>query len=415
MLGRLGAAGDREAQALLRRAAVVARRDEAGEEGVAGADRRDRLDRRARSPRRHARWSSPSSSEATQPSGRVITASPAPSSTRLRRPSSASSRSLNSWPTAPSASRTFGRHGGGAGAERGEQRLALGVDASSRRRSPSAPRPSAPRRRAARTAAGCRRSRRCARRGPGRAASRGSAPAPRRVTSGPRSLISVCSPEVGSTTARLVLDSPPIQVKSVRIDSSARRSISRAPVGPAGQAGGDHRPVQELQRAGDVDALAAGDGARLDGAVAMALPEARDRDGAVDRGVEGDGEDHPALSSLSALSRLLRILSSCILRLSSGVLCLGACRPLPLSRLAGWPPPALSPARLVSISSTLQVSRSPPTTRRRIGFLTTEVTLSKVVAAPDRMGGHQRTGSRGPAVDADRDVPERPGPSSPPR
>src|SRR5215211_115149 len=52
------------------------------------------------------------------------------------------------------------------------------------------------------------------------------------VTSGPRSLISVCSPDVGSMIARLVRDSPPILVKSLRIASSARSSRMRAPVGP---------------------------------------------------------------------------------------------------------------------------------------------------------------------------------------
>src|SRR5215208_6476648 len=43
VLGRLGAAGDREAQAVLVVAPGVAGRHEAGQEGVAGADRRDRL------------------------------------------------------------------------------------------------------------------------------------------------------------------------------------------------------------------------------------------------------------------------------------------------------------------------------------------------------------------------------------
>ena len=60
----------------------------------------------------------------------------------------------------------------------------------------------------------------------------------------------------------------------------------------AGEAGGDHRPAEQAERAGDVDPLAAGDGAALDRAVAVAEAEVRHRDGAVDRGVEGDGEDH---------------------------------------------------------------------------------------------------------------------------
>ena len=52
--------------------------------------------------------------------------------------------------------------------------------------------------RSGRRAAASRRRRRCRRRGPGRAACRGTARPRRRVTAGPRSLISVCSPLVGS-------------------------------------------------------------------------------------------------------------------------------------------------------------------------------------------------------------------------
>src|SRR3954454_14188602 len=44
VLHGLGPTGHREAQAVLRRAAAVARRDDAREERVAGADRRARLD-----------------------------------------------------------------------------------------------------------------------------------------------------------------------------------------------------------------------------------------------------------------------------------------------------------------------------------------------------------------------------------
>src|SRR4029450_6574297 len=109
-----------------------------------------------------------------------------------------------------------------------------------------------------------------------------------------------------------------------------------------------------------VDALAAGDGARLDGAVTMALTKARDRDGAVDRGVQGDGENHREPPSRSALSRLLRTLSSCILRLSSGVRCCGACRPFrrgPGLAVAG----SLDPCpRLISSSPTsITIATSP--------------------------------------------------------
>ena len=131
-------------------------------------------------------------------------------------------------------------------------------------------------------------------------------------TSGPRSLISVCSPEVGSTTARLVRDSPSIRVKSWRIDSSASCSRMREPVAAAGQPGGDHGPAEQLQGARHVDALAAREGARLDGAMAVPEPEVRDRDRAVDRGIQGDGEDHcgSCLSLLTLVPRRRRVSAS---------------------------------------------------------------------------------------------------------
>ena len=116
------------------------------------------------------------------------------------------------------------------------------------------------------------------------------------ATSGPRSLISVCSPEVGSITARLVRDSPSMRVKSLSIDSSRSRSSIRVPVAAAGEPGGDHGPAEQLQGARDVDALAARHRPRLDRAMAMAETEVRDRDGAVDRGVQGDREDHALLA-----------------------------------------------------------------------------------------------------------------------
>src|SRR5215213_4335883 len=52
------------------------------------------------------------------------------------------------------------------------------------------------------------------------------------LTPGPRSLISVCSPEVGSITARLIRVSAAILVKSVSTDSSCSCSSTRDPVGP---------------------------------------------------------------------------------------------------------------------------------------------------------------------------------------
>ena len=68
-----------KAQAVLGRAAVVARGHEAGQEGVAGADRRDRLERLGRDLE-EAALGALASTAATQPLGRVMIASPAPSS-----------------------------------------------------------------------------------------------------------------------------------------------------------------------------------------------------------------------------------------------------------------------------------------------------------------------------------------------
>ena len=52
------------------------------------------------------------------------------------------------------------------------------------------------------------------------------------VTSGPHSLISVCVPAVGSTTAVDVRDSAAIRTKSLRIASDVSSSMIRVPVRP---------------------------------------------------------------------------------------------------------------------------------------------------------------------------------------
>jgi hypothetical protein len=54
----------------------------------------------------------------------------------------------------------------------------------------------------------------------------------RSLTSGPRSLISVCSPFVGSSTAVFVRDSSRMRTKSLRIASSVSASTIRVPVAP---------------------------------------------------------------------------------------------------------------------------------------------------------------------------------------
>src|SRR5205085_7088510 len=148
-----------------------------------------------------------------------------------------------------------------------------------------------------------------------------------------------------------------------------------------GKAGRDHGAAQQLQRPGDVDPLAAGDGAALDRAVAAALAEVGDGDGPVDRGIEGDGEDHgepaePPLRRWRALilSSRLRILSSCILRLSSGVL-LCPRRGLPGG---GSPFPELRPRVVSSRPTTITIA---PTGMRIHGFWVVATALSVRVAA----------------------------------
>src|SRR5206468_2846494 len=63
---------------------------------------------------------------------------------------------------------------------------------------------------------------------------------------------------------------------------------------PAREPGRDHRLAERLERAGDVDALAARHRALLDRAVTAAEPEVRHGERSVDRGVERDGDDHAA-------------------------------------------------------------------------------------------------------------------------
>jgi hypothetical protein len=61
---------------------------------------------------------------------------------------------------------------------------------------------------------------------------------------------------------------------------------------PAGEPGRDDGHVEPLQRAGHVDPLAAGEGQTLARAVPLAELEIRDRERAVERGIQGHGDDH---------------------------------------------------------------------------------------------------------------------------
>src|SRR5689334_1759576 len=79
-------------------------------------------------------------------------------------------------------------------------------------------------------------------------------------------------------------------------------------VRPSGYARGDHRLTQRLQRAGHVHALAAGHGGLLDGAVPPPQTEVRNRKRLVDRGVECDRDDH--LADLARCSRMARARSA---------------------------------------------------------------------------------------------------------
>ena len=62
----------------------------------------------------------------------------------------------------------------------------------------------------------------------------------------------------------------------------------------AGEARRDDRDVEPLQRAGDVDPLAAGKCQHLARTMALAALEVRDGQRAVESGVQRDGDDHPS-------------------------------------------------------------------------------------------------------------------------
>ena len=76
--------------------------------------------------------------------------------------------------------------------------------------------------------------------------------------------------------------------------------------GTAGHAGGDHGLAQRLQRPRHVHALAARHRGLLDRAVAAAEPEVRHGERLVDRGVEGDGDDHLTSRSRTRTRRTVR-------------------------------------------------------------------------------------------------------------
>src|SRR5690606_2510923 len=86
----------------------------------------------------------------------------------------------------------------------------------------------------------------------------------------------------GDVGARVALDSGEV-VEDRLLGQTLEDAGAR---GASGEAGGDHRAAEQLERAGDVHALAARDGPRLDGSVPEPEPEARYRHRPVDGGVQ---------------------------------------------------------------------------------------------------------------------------------
>ena len=112
------------------------------------------------------------------------------------------------------------------------------------------------------------------------------------LTSGPHSLISVYVPAVGiddrRRRARLGCDADEVvedRLGGQLLDDPRARTA-------AGEAGRDHGHVEELQRAGDVDALAAREREHLARAVAVADLEDGHRERPVERRVRRHGDDH---------------------------------------------------------------------------------------------------------------------------
>ena len=209
-----------------------------------------------------------------------------------------SSSSLNSWPTSSSASSTFGETTFGSARTDVPQRVAVGVDHDDDAELAQLADQVARRRR-------CRRSRGSdpAKTHDRRAAARGTGACRRNSstscaeTAGPRSLISVCSPLVGSSTAVFVRDSSRMRTKSLRIDTSRELLDDPRAGRAAAKPGRDDRRAERLEHARDVDALAARQRRLLDRAVAATEPEVRHRERLVDRRVEGDRDDHAARAS----------------------------------------------------------------------------------------------------------------------
>ena len=148
-------------------------------------------------------------------------------------------------------------------------------------------------------------------------------------------------------------DSSRMRTKSLRIDSSVSCSTMCVPVAPPAKPGRDHGLAERLQRARDVDALAARHRALFDGAVAAPEPEVRHRERLVDRRVERDRDDHRWLRYpvRGASQRPHGLPRSTTHRLANG--------PSPRE------PPALSGARGPLSARAALARRAPAASRRR--------------------------------------------------
>ena len=106
--------------------------------------------------------------------------------------------------------------------------------------------------------------------------------------------------EDGRVRARLLADADEVvedRLGGELLDDPRARRAAR-------EAGGDDRLAERLERAGDVDALAARHRRLLDGAMPASEPEVRHGQRLVDRRVEGDGDDHA--TSVPPVGRRLR-------------------------------------------------------------------------------------------------------------
>ncbi len=237
------------------------------------------------------RRSAPSPTTATQPSGRVIVASPAPSRTSSESPLGEVAAVGELLPDQLLGLALVGGDDRGAGPQARHHRLALGVE-----HDDDAARAKVLDQARVEVVAGARRKR------PGqhadlRAARQVADPleedldllgADRRPALVDLGLLAGGRVDHREVDPRLTGDPGEVSQHRLLAQLLEHPGAGR----PAGEAGGDHRAAHQAQRAGDVDPLAARDGAALDRAVAAAQAKVRHRDGAIDRGVQGHGEDH---------------------------------------------------------------------------------------------------------------------------